>query len=742
MRSDRLALLTSMFAFAGCGGPERAGVEEVFNFMPLAYYETSREPEGYSVDVLWPLINWYRAGEARGSRFFPLYAENRENEIEHDLRLLWLFFFAEDETEYFHSLLPLYLRRTRKDDPDFSETWALLLLFGAEYYGNYANRWFFPFYFDKDAENANTFVLWPFYGFGERTANEITHRTDHVAWPLFRFDSSSDDRSAASRILSLDALVGLWENQRSFEAPPAEAGETNPDTPPAANEREFRSKVGLWALGPLFSIFESTQSDRWGGTRFLSLFNRRVGDHFDSRTRESDDSTDYLSLIASSWKNDENGDPISKHSHVFPLYSSSTSKAEGDELHLLFPLYRHHENLLEKSSQHDFLAQLWSYGTKGEGANFERHWRLLPLLWFTTRPDTKTHLVLPLYYHLADAENDYFHFIPFYGKNTEANGKATKTFVLTPLYIGTRDERTDLTRTDLLFPLIAWERSIQGSTSHFLPFWSYRQRAGVTHYNSLLLFNRRYSEIESATMLYPLWAERTIRGEGRLQSVLPILDFPRNLASSSLARRDEFAFLYPLSSFRSEGEGYDRWVFPFYWWSDDAAGRSHQHLWPFFGVNRDSDRVTRSVIAPLFSYGSKPDGSWSELHLLRPLFAKTHSAGDGEGKGEDHLRFFPFFWWCSGSGPYNPWSTGWVLWPLWRYQHLESGEVRAHSLFKLGEYERSADGGTEQFQILHALYRYRRDGDHETRSVPFLYRYETEGDRATLHLFHFLPIEF
>lgn len=743
MRRARLAPLVTALVCAACGGPDRAGVEEVFNFMPLAYYETSREPEGYSVDVLWPLVNWYRAGDARGSRVFPLYSENRKNEIEHDLRLLLLYSQAETAQQRSRTLVPLFGRRTWKDDPDRSETWALLFLLGANYDTDYANRWFFPFYFDKDSEHQNTFVLWPFYGFGERNLDGVTYRDDHVAWPLFRFASASDDRTAASRILSFDSLFGLWERERSIVRDTETEDVDAPESPQATESwRNHRSTVALWVLHSLFSAFESTQTDRWGGTRILSLFNRRAGDHFDSRKRESDDSTDYLSLIASSWSNDENDEPIARHSHAFPLYSSSSSRDEGEELHLLFPLYRHHANLAEKSSRHDFLLELWSYGTKGEGASFERHWRLLPLLWFTTRPDTKTHLVLPLYYHLADAENDYFHFIPFYGKNTEAGGKATKTFVLTPLYIGTRDERTERTRTDLLFPLIAWEKSVQGEHSHFYPLWSFHRRAGVTHFNSLVLFNRRYSEIESSTLLYPVWGERTIRGEGRLRSALPVFDFVRHLASSSLAPRDEFSFLYPLSSFRTEGEGYDRWIFPLYWWSDDAAGRSSKHFWPFFGVSRDSDAVTRSVIAPLFSYGSKPDGSWRELHLLRPLFAKTHSAGDGEGSGTDHVRFFPFFWWCSGTDPYAPWSTGWVLWPLWRYQHFESGEVRAHSLFKLGEYERSADGAAEQFQILHALYRYRRDGGHTTRSVPFLFRYETEGDRATLHLFHVLPIEF
>ena len=62
------------------------------------------------------------------------------------------------------------------------------------------------------------------------------------------------------------------------------------------------------------------------------------------------------------------------------------------------------------------------------------------------------------------------------------------------------------------------------------------------------------------------------------------------------------------------------------------------------------------------------------------------------------------------------------------------------SFFKLGEYERSPDGTQENFAILHALYRYHREGDSVLRSVPFLFRYESEKDSSTLYLFHLIPI--
>jgi hypothetical protein len=710
-----------------CSNPERAGVEEVFNFTPLAYYEKSADPPGYSVDVLWPLINVYRAGEANGHRAFPLYSWDRKAQDASDLRLLLLYGASETAERNHHELIPLFWHTTSKTNPDWSATKILLALIGATYDKDLADRWFFPFYFDEDSPTRNTFALWPFYGFRtSKDADDVVSRLDHVAWPLFRFESTSDDSASSAHLVSFEFLAGLYSRER--QTPISDRDTRN----------EFvRTSAAGWVLGGLFSLFESSATERWGGTRVASLFNGRTllrgGDHL-----ETDKSSDLTSLYASSWRNDEAGEATRRHSHLFPLYSSTTSAADGDDLWLLTPLYRHRANPTLDASSHDLLGGLWSYGSSGSGETRSKHWRLLPLLWFTTRPDTKTHLVLPLYYHLADAENDYLHFIPFYGKNTEANGKATKTFVLTPLYIGTRDERNDLTRTDLLFPLISWESSIEGSSSRFSPFWYYETHAARSHWNFLLFADGTRSEVESSTLVYPLYAERLVRGEGRLQSYLPLLDVVRYL-EGSVPSGDETTVLYPLSSFRTQGETYRRHVFPFYWWRDNGLGQSLKAIWPFYGISRNSDFAMHSVVWPFFRFGSDTSGNRSELHLFSPLFAQTHRRG--EGSETHHSRFFPLYWWCNGDAEGGSWSSGWVLWPLWRYQAKQSGEICAHSLFKLGEYERSPDGQVEQLSILHALYRYRREGQHETRSVPFLYRYESEGDRATLHLFHFIPIE-
>ncbi len=712
----------------GCNGPERSGVEEVFNFTPLAYYETSTSPPGYSVDVLWPLINAYRSGDARGSRFFPIYSEDCVDADHSAMRLFLLYGRSQDGATHSHQLWPMYSYTQSAEDKWSS---MVLLLAGFSRDGSEHNRFFFPFYFDRSAKDENWFTLWPFYGTSSRElASGAQLRHDHVAWPLFRFESSSDDQTSGQHLLSLHFLAGLYDAYRQ----PIESLDSEGRSKSAGSRS---SSVIGWILGPVFSLFHAYDDsvEQVSGFTLLSLFNKRVSRHFDMGSDNDSDEKVDLALVSSRTEMHENGEY--HHSQLFPIYSNTSQPGGATETWVITPLYRHAADPQLNKSEHDVLFGLWHYGVEGDGATRATSWRLLPLLWFTTRPDSETSLVLPFYYHIQDKDSDYLHVIPFYGKNTEAGGKKTTTFVLTPLYIGTHDERTRLEQTDVLFPLISWQHSNNGSLSRFTPLWYYEEAGARTHWNSLLLVDRTTSEIESSTLVYPLWEDRTVRGEGRRRSLFPIFDFVRHLQDDA-PKGDEFATLFPLASFRTDGESSNRWIFPFYFWSDDAAGHSNKMIWPFFGTKRDSDHVTRSVIWPFFFWGSDSTGDWSETGILYPLFASSHDRRDATTR--DHSHLFPLYWSTSGENETGPWSFDWVLWPLWQHERKANGEICAHSLFKLGEYELSPDGTTEEFSILHAVYRYHREGDDVLRSVPFLFRYEREKGESTLYLFHFIPI--
>ncbi|MFG0317174.1 MAG: hypothetical protein ACF8XB_07875, partial [Planctomycetota bacterium JB042] len=106
------ALLALLLSSAACRAPEREGVDERFNFLPLARYETSENPEGYAVDALWPLVRFHREGEAHGSRAFPLWIHEDDGEGEDFLNLGLLYWRTEnDRTESIErTLFPILFR--------------------------------------------------------------------------------------------------------------------------------------------------------------------------------------------------------------------------------------------------------------------------------------------------------------------------------------------------------------------------------------------------------------------------------------------------------------------------------------------------------------------------------------------------------------------------------------------------------------------------------------------------------
>ena len=96
IKAPPLAIISLLLMAAGCGAP-REGVEEKFNFFPLARYEVSEKPEGYTVDALWPLINAWRAGEANGSRAVPVYFHDDDGNGERFTNILALYWQTLDD---------------------------------------------------------------------------------------------------------------------------------------------------------------------------------------------------------------------------------------------------------------------------------------------------------------------------------------------------------------------------------------------------------------------------------------------------------------------------------------------------------------------------------------------------------------------------------------------------------------------------------------------------------------------
>ncbi len=703
--------LVAAVAAGGCTTTPREGVDEKFNFLPLARYETSESPPGHTVDVLWPLIQFHRAGDAGASRFLPLYYHDYDGAGSSFLDLLVLYWQSYDAPRD-------EIRRT-----------------------------LFPLFHSVRSPSERNTHLWPVYGHREYGGEDFPSVTDSFAWPLVTYDRAKNGERSSLGVLSLGPLLSGFCRDRRPESTHVDllsvlggvfavvdSTTREPDAARQAPGAPATSWFRLLSLAPVFDLFRHEREGDKTTTRAVGLFD-----------------VPWAALFARIADAGEDGTP-SIWTHLFPLYFrrdaadgeswlvplvyGRSSREDGYErTWIVPPLAGFDRDPTTDASGVDVLWPLWRYESRG-GDDPGHHLRLLPLLWFTKRPDALVQIVLPLFYRIRDAHSEYTHLIPLWGRHVEDDGRRTRSFVVPPLYVGTTDERERLSRHDVLWPLGRFETTEDSSRNYFFPLFYQHTHGERSHVNALLLFDRDASEIHSKTMLYPLVSSAEALGEGERTSLLPVFDL-RYLSDAKPAG-DELSVLFPLATFHRDGLETTNWIFPFLWWLDDGVRERHRHVWPLFGLDEDGDHVRWSTLFPLFFRGANFDGSVTETGYLWPL-------GSSETNPTESVHWlFPLYYHRNTTPESGGGSTfTWVLWPLFSRETKSTGERRWHSLFYLLRNERDpGDDGAEEFSVLGGFYRSRTERDRYTNSTAFLYGYENDGGARTLRLFHLIPIRF
>ncbi|MBI4879467.1 MAG: hypothetical protein HY812_07375 [Planctomycetes bacterium] len=698
-----------LISLSACTGLEREGVDEKFNFWPLARYETVAEPPGHTLDVLWPLAQFQRAGEASASRVLPFYVHKDDGAGKRFLNALLLYWQEINEPR------------------------------------SKVSRTLFPFlFYVRSPEEWETHV-WPLYGVRKYGPEDKRSRCDMAIFPLFDYDRRLDGSWSDLDLLGIGPVFSLFDS--AYGAPKGE-GEA------AVARRDIDV---LQLLSGLFSVFTFRQRPLLEAQALAEgeQANAQAAPTAGGFTRESRflDLFGALALFAHRSEHDAAAQPESRRAHFFPFYwhfrdqEKSTlfllplfgREERGDtytRTWIVPPLVSLEEDDAEEMSGVDVLWPLWRYESRG-GSDPGWHLRALPLLWFTKRPDAQTSLILPIYYRIRDAENDYLHVVPFYGRHSEHGGLLRRTFIVPPFYIATRDEREHLTRRDFLYPLARFETSQAGTRNYALPFFYYRDAESRSHLNVLGLFDRDKSEVRVSTLCYPFYSGIEAFGEGSRTSWLPFFDW--RFFSDPVPGGEDTSVLFPLASFQRKDNERSRWVFPFYWWFDDGAGETYRHIWPFFGVDHERTGLRRfSTLFPLFFYGANEEGTHKDAGVLFPL------GGAATEDGESRHWFIPLFYNRTTEQGDNAGSRTWVLWPFFSRTTEADGSWQWNSLFTLLLNHEHGPGeeGAEEFSVLGALYRSRSEGEKSSTSVAFLFRYENDGGERTLKLFHLIPIRF
>lgn len=733
MKHRRLSMAASLAGLAGlamsggCASEPREGVDQVFNFWPLATYETSEQPPGHQVDVLWPLIQDRTSGDEHDQHVVPLYWSESEPDGE------WL------------NVLLLYNQKRKPGDFD---------------------RMLFPVYWQgSNALNDQWYLhVWPLYGL-ETWQGEHPGRKDFFVWPLLTWRRADDGTSSEVGLLDCDEPLQLvhWSRMQ-WE------GETASDGLPSI----VKNLAVLRVLFDLFHLVEyragppiADVTPRSHDVSVLGLFDEEFAVYADRESVGRSRKTQVLGLEEPGWalysrvRRDAKDDaPASTASHVFPiwfqsdvegvsswtavlpLYSSSEEENGTRRSLWIVPPIVHHE--VDESKSLRALDVMWPI-YRHESVVIDGkplvNWRLLPLFWFKSDGTLQQQFAVPFYWRVRSPESDWLFVFPFWGQQTTAGGLRNTTFVLPPLWFATHDERNHLHEYDVLWPLSEFSSSNEGTVSRVFPLFFSSVTPYRSHLNVLGFLDRDEAEVSQHMLVWPLYASAKSQGEGESHGLLPLMDL--RVLDDDGPRGDEFSVLWPLSQFHSDGRdggAIERWVFPFYWWFDDGADQSFKMIWPFFGVHRAGEHRTWSVLFPFFFHGSDEKG-WSETGILFPFAASNSDGNVPHGKATRWL--FPLWWWQDTLVDGTPSaSEGWVLWPFFRYDREADDSMHWDSFFFLADYASSTALDSESLEILGALYRSHRDGAHVQRSIPFLFGFERDDAGATLKLFHLIPIRW
>jgi hypothetical protein len=370
---------------------------------------------------------------------------------------------------------------------------------------------------------------------------------------------------------------------------------------------------------------------------------------------------------------------------------------------------------------------------------------LFPLYWASRDPQKGSgwKVFFPLYFSRTGEEGQTFTWVTPLGGYRRDSVHNTRTLLLLPLYFHRRDPQREI---DFVLPVFLRHRNPQdgtattlllnfyrrndpqGSTTTFFPlFWHFRDAAtGATAHTLLPFYFRRSGPEETLTAagLFPLWGyyrnyreggwsgglfplaffgSRADKGHGVLFPLLWHFRNPRSTTTLAIPfyfrmadRRSTVAAIPPLLYFYGrEGEG-------------DRADRYHVQFPLFWRFTSGQTGTSTTVVPPLF-YKSGKDGGWSG-GLFPLLFA-------GNWPDRSHFVLFPLFWRFSDDKADR--HSTLVL----NYLHRRHGGETTDFLFPLVYWRRGAKPGAqpETSFTLFPLLHYKRTTDRRLIVSPIAF---------------------
>ncbi|MBI4568507.1 MAG: hypothetical protein HY719_08915 [Planctomycetes bacterium] len=307
---------------------------------------------------------------------------------------------------------------------------------------------------------------------------------------------------------------------------------------------------------------------------------------------------------------------------------------------------------------------------------YETHFRLLPLLWFTTGGEEEKRIVFPLY-----------------GSFRNRQERTRSDFFLGPLYLRTRREQEDLTSHNVLWPFlnVQWSRDHVGGRVFPLAWWNVRDDTGEGHVVLFPVYWRFKTPSSEHTHVWPFYG-RDVDLEERNRTHFFFLPL---LAVTEGETRHGVDLLWPLlrfsrRSFRDDREPEDTFrLFPLVWYWNEQHETTFGLL-PLIWLRDGLNKGSVSVLWPVFDY------SWRE---------------------DDH--------------------TSWAL--LWKLMEWWDGTEGRYDFRILHKFIRVCDRYNRQEVRFTPLFRWRRSEElTEFSLLYYLFEHRAAGGRSEYRFFHFL----
>ncbi|TET31768.1 MAG: hypothetical protein E3J72_21720 [Planctomycetota bacterium] len=640
--------------------------------------------------ILPPLFTWVtdERDDRLGIQLLPpfglMYNSNRKTTRAHYLILGWhRRYGATKEQEVTSSgFLPLYI--SYRDNKHKTAWWMATPLLWHLENEKESYTWaappLFMHYRDKKENNETYWAGLLYY------QNKKRQSTLRVLFPLYWQRWLKDKRE---HYIAFPALLSGWYGEYDKAGKPQyERYFFTPFFHYAFDRRKEKNTRRFDAIYPLISYHS------WKGgkhARFAPFFwygkNHGGKDYlgfppFYFQWRDNSESIRMISALAWEFSDKKKG---TRYRTVFPILHDYVTKDR--RVSALFPfVYYLRENETKRKSLIVFPLYLrdWSEDHTADISPlfFRIHdrkknrldWGIFPLVYdsIDKTANTRTSVAFPLYFYFRNAEDRTRVVGPgLYYRQTKGD-HFSRLFVLGPIFHRTVDKKEKYWRTDVLFPLVKYERDGDYVDVRGFPFY-WRSGTEKKGGEAIFPFFWRLWDTERKYKHYgimpPLYLRTTCETEdySRTDVIWPFASFCRS-------GKDSHSRIIPLWwHWRNGKRSVSSVAFPFYWNFGRNLDKPERRFkatayFPVFArIERGKSYTANIALLNLLSWSSDPERGRGSLNVAWPLFRYRYSPHHTK------MQFFPLFNYSRSTDAHGvPKRTNLGVLPLLWYMYRRS----------------------------------------------------------------------